>query len=69
MELEASDEEIDARLGEMATAQGVDAKMMQDMAEAQGWRHAIAAEVVDRKALAHLVEQAEITEVEPSEEA
>ncbi len=69
VELEASDEEIDARLGEMATAQGVDAKMMQDMAEAQGWRHAIAAEVVDRKALAHLVEQAEITEVEPSEEA
>jgi trigger factor len=68
-ELDASEEEIDARLDEMAAGQGVDAKMMHDMANAQGWRQAIAAEVVDRKALAHLVEQAEITEVEASEDA
>lgn len=68
-ELEASKEEIDARLDEMATGQGVDSKMMHDMAEAQGWKTAIGAEVVDRKALAHLVEQAEITEIEASEDA
>ena len=68
-ELEASEEEIDARLDEMAAGQGVDPKMMRDMAKAQGWRHAIGAEVVDRKALAHLVEQAEISEVEASEDA
>ena len=68
-ELEASEEEIDARLDEMAASQGVDSKMMHDMAEAQGWRHAIGAEVVDRKALAHLVERAKITEIEASEDA
>ena len=68
-ELEASEEEIDARLDEMAAGQGVDPKKMRDMAKAQGWRHAIGAEVVDRKALAHLVEQAEISEVEASEDA
>ena len=68
-ELEASDEEIDARLEEMAAGQGVDPKMMREMAEAQGWRHAIGAEVIDRKALAHLVERAEITEIEASEDA
>ena len=43
--------------------------MMREMAEAQGWRHAIGAEVVDRKALAHLVERAKVTEVEASEDA
>jgi trigger factor len=68
-ELEASEEEIDARLEEMATAQGVDPKMMNDMANAQGWRPAIGAEVVDRKALEHLIEQAEIADVEASEDA
>ncbi|HIF93156.1 MAG: trigger factor [Myxococcales bacterium] len=68
-EIEASEDEINARLEEMATSQGVDAKMMMDMAEAQGWRHSIGAEVVDRKALAHLVEHASISDVKPSEDA
>jgi trigger factor len=68
-DLEASEEEVDARLDEMAAGQGVDAKMMHDMANAQGWRHAIAAEVVDRKALAHLVEHAQISESDDSEAA
>lgn len=67
--LEASDEEIDARLDEMATAQGVDAKLMHEMAAKQGWRHAIAAEVVDRKAVDHLVEQANVTETDAPESA
>ena len=64
-ELEASEEEIDARLDEMATGQGVDAKLMHDMANAQGWRPAIAAEVVDKKALDHLADAANVTEVDP----
>ncbi|MFK7898835.1 MAG: trigger factor [Myxococcota bacterium] len=68
-ELEASDEEIDARLDEMAEGQGVDPKMMHDMANAQGWRFAIGAEVVDRKAMDHLIEQASIKDVEALEDA
>ncbi|MCR9093357.1 MAG: trigger factor [bacterium] len=66
-ELEASEEEIDARLDEMAAGQGVDAKLMHDMANAQGWRPAVAAEVVDRKALDHLSEAANVTDVDPPE--
>ncbi len=65
--LEATEEEIDARLDEMAAGQGVDAKLMHDMANAQGWRPAVAAEVVDRKALDHLTEAASITDVDPPE--
>jgi len=42
---------------------------MHDMANAQGWRQAIAAEVVDRKALEHLVDQAQISETDASESA
>jgi len=68
-QVEASDEEIDERLGEMAAAQGVDMKMMTDMADAQGWRPAIASEVVERKTMVVLEERAQITEVEASEEA
>ncbi len=63
--LEATDEEIDARLDEMATSQGFEPKLMHDMANAQGWRPAIGAEVVDRKAMEHLVDQATVTEVDP----
>ena len=48
---------------------GVDSKMMHEMANAQGWRPAVGSEVVDRKALDHLIENAQITEVEASEEA
>ncbi len=62
--LVASEEEIDARLDEMAQSQGFDAKLMHDLAKAQGWHAAIAAEIVDRKALAHLAEHARIRDVE-----
>ena len=37
------------------------------MANAQGWRPAVAAEVVDQKALGHLSETATVTEVDPPE--
>jgi trigger factor len=66
-ELEATEEEIDARLDEMAESQGVDSKKMHDMANAQGWRPAVGAEVVDKKAFAHLIETAKIKEVDPPE--
>jgi len=66
-ELEATDEEIDAQLDEMARAQGADVERMRALAAAQGWRAAIAAEVVDRKALEHLVEQAQIHETDARE--
>ncbi len=62
--LVASEEEIHARLDEMAQSQGFDAKLMHDLAKAQGWHAAIAAEIVDRKALAHLAEHARIRDVE-----
>ncbi|MFO0687208.1 MAG: trigger factor [Myxococcota bacterium] len=62
--LAASEEEIHARLDEMAASQGFDAKLMHDLARSQGWHAAIAAEIVDRKALAHLTAQARIAEVE-----
>ena len=52
----------------MAEGQGVDPKMMHDMAEAQGWRPAVGAEVMDRKALEQLVEAASITDVDPPTE-
>jgi trigger factor len=67
--LEASEEDLDARLEEMAAAQGVDAKLMRDLANAQGWATAIAAEIVDRKALAHLAEHARVQEADASEGA
>ncbi len=66
-QLEASDEEIDARLDEMALAQGIDVERMRALAAAQGWRAAVAAEVVDRKALEQLVEQAQIHETDARE--
>ncbi len=68
-ELEATDEEVEARLAEMAESQGVDSKMMHDMSNAKGWRTAIESEVVDRKALDHLIETAQISEVDALEEA
>lgn len=67
--LEATEEEIDARLDEMAESQGIDSKMMHDMANAQGWRPAVGSEVVDRKALDHLIASAQVSETEASEEA
>ena len=62
--LAASEEEIHARLDEMAASQGFDAKLMHDLAKAQGWHAAIAAEIVDRKALAHLTAHARVQDVE-----
>jgi trigger factor len=63
--MEASSEEVDARLAEMAKAQGMDAEPMRAMAEQQGWLTAIEQEVRERKVYAYLAEHAKVVDVEP----
>ena len=63
--MEAASEEVDARLAEMAAAQGMDAEPMRAMAEGQGWLSAIEQEVKERKVYAYLAEHAKIVDVEP----
>lgn len=60
--IEVDESEIDARLDELAQAQGVDAKRMRQAAEQQGWRRQIGAELLDRKALAFLATEASVEE-------
>lgn len=63
--MEASSDEVDARLGEMAKAQGMDVEPMRAMAEAQGWLTAIEQEVRERKVYDYLAEHGKIVDVEP----
>ena len=63
--MEASSDEVDARLGEMAQAQGMDVEPMRAMAEAQGWLPAIEQEVRERKVYDYLAEHGKIVDVEP----
>jgi trigger factor len=68
-QIEASDEDVDARLDEMAEAQGMPAPELHKMAEAQGWKDSIRAELVESKALDFLASEATVevtTEAEPS---
>ncbi|MDG2335417.1 MAG: trigger factor [Myxococcota bacterium] len=65
--LEASQEESDARLVEMAEGQGTDVDTMRAMAEAQGWLPAIEQEVRERKVYAYLAERATLVDVPPEE--
>ena len=60
--IEVAEEEIDARLDELAEAQGVDSQRMRQAAAQQGWRRQIAAEMLDRKALAFLAAEASVEE-------
>ena len=62
-----SQKEVKKLIAGPTAGQGVDAKLMHDMANAQGWRPAVAAEVVDRKALDHLVQSANVSDVDPPE--
>ena len=66
---EASQEEVDARLAEMAGAQGMDADTLRQMAQQQGWLQAIEHELIEQKAYAWLAGQATIEDVEPGAEA
>jgi trigger factor len=62
-ELEVSAEEVDARFAEMAEAQGMEMRQLQQMAAQQGWGDAIEAELLDKKALDFLASRATVEEV------
>jgi trigger factor len=68
-EIEASDEDVDARLEEMAEERGMPAEQLRKIASEQGWREAIRSELVDQKALDFLAEDAEIEEIEDLDES
>lgn len=61
-EIEVADEEVDARLDEMAQEQGIPAANLRKMAKEQGWRDSIRAELVDSKALDFLASKATVEE-------
>jgi trigger factor len=60
--LQVSDEEVAARLGEIAAAQGVDAARIRKLAREQDWEPAIRAELRERKALDFLAAGAKVEE-------
>lgn len=60
--VDVDDAAIDARLEEMAGAQGMDAGQLRQMAQQQGWLDAIEAELREKAAYAHLAAQATVTE-------
>jgi FKBP-type peptidyl-prolyl cis-trans isomerase (trigger factor) len=63
--MEVSSDEVDARLGEMASAQGMDVERMRSMAKSQGWLPAVEQELRERKVYGYLAERAKIVDVEP----
>ena len=63
-ELEVSPEDVDARFGEMAEAQGMEVNQLKQMAAQQGWGDAIEAELLDKKALDFLASGATVEEEE-----
>lgn len=64
-EFEVSEEEIDARYVEMAEGQGMEVAQVKEMAASQGWGEAVAAELLDQKALDFLVSKATVEEEVP----
>lgn len=67
--IEVSSDDIDARLAEMAEAQGMEVEQLRGMAEAQGWLDGIEMELRDKKVYAVLAADAEIEETDPAAEA
>ena len=66
-EIEVSDGDVNSRLDELAEVQGMDAHQMRHMAEHQGWREAIRAELAEGQALDFLIAEATVEEkVEPA---
>lgn len=61
--LEATDEDVDQRLDEMAAGRGMPPAELRKVAHEQGWHEAIRAELVDQKAFDLLVERAEVEEI------
>ncbi|MGH0035432.1 MAG: trigger factor [Myxococcota bacterium] len=64
--LEASDEEVDAKLGEMAEARGMDPDQLRSAARQQDFFDAIRGELIERKALDYLVSVAKVEETTAS---
>ena len=62
-DLDATDEDVDARLEEMAAGRGMSPSELRKIAHEQGWDEAIRSELVDQKALAWLAESAEVEEI------
>jgi trigger factor len=60
--IEASDDDVDARLAQMAEEQGIDAAQLRKLAAEQNWRDAIRAELVERRALDFLAGEAKVEE-------
>ena len=66
-EIEVSDGDVDSRLDDLADQQGVEPPKMRQMAESQGWREAIRAELAEERALDFLIAEATVEEkVEPA---
>jgi trigger factor len=61
-EIEVADGEVDSRLDELAGVQAMDPQQMRNMAEHQGWREAIRAELAEDRALDFLVAEATVEE-------
>lgn len=59
----ANDTEVDERLDQMAEGRGMPPAQLRKLAKEQGWREAIRSELVDKKTLDLLAEQAEIESV------
>jgi trigger factor len=66
--IEVSDDDVDARLDELAEQQGAPPQQMRQMAHEQGWHASIRSELVDTKALEFLTAHAKVEEVAPVEE-
>ncbi|MBW2421462.1 MAG: trigger factor, partial [Deltaproteobacteria bacterium] len=66
--IEASDEELELRLAEMAEQQGMAVEQVTKMAQEQGWLDAIRREVADGKVLDFLASEATVEEVEADED-
>ena len=60
--IEVPDGEVDGRLDDLAASQGMDAREMRRMAEQQGWREAIRAELAEERALDFLIAEATVEE-------
>ena len=65
--VEATDEDVDQRLDEMAEARRMPPAQLRKLAHDQGWYESMRSEFVDQKALDLLVERADVEEVEPDD--
>ncbi len=65
--VEATDEDVDQRLDEMAEARRMPPAQLRKLARDQGWYESMRSEFVDQKALDLLVERADVEEIESDE--